>query len=142
LVKQPPAPATFHDETSLYPIGFKADYLDDKTGLTFENSVLDGMDVFSEDVPAFQVKVTLVLGESAVTLTDKKPQAVWKLVRPTPPPPPPQSAPFAVFLFLPPPGEKVWRWRGGGGRLGSCLVLLRAWFSRRHLQHSAPWYAS
>jgi len=70
--------ATFHDEGNLYPIGFKARYLCSETGTGFENSVMDGMDVFSEDVPAFQVKV---LGDSAATFVEKRPQGAWKKVK-------------------------------------------------------------
>ena len=74
---QGPAEPTFHDDSNLYPIGFKAEYRDSEAGTVFENSIMDGMDVFSEDVPAFQVKV---LGSSAATFVDKKPQSVWKQV--------------------------------------------------------------
>jgi hypothetical protein len=74
---QGPAEPTFHDDSNLYPIGFKAEYRDSEAGTVFENSVMDGMDVFSEDVPAFQVKV---LGESAATFVDKRPHSVWKQV--------------------------------------------------------------
>ena len=78
MVEKGPAEPTFHDDSNLYPIGFKAEFRDPVAGTVFENSVMDGMDVFNEDVPAFQVKV---LGDSAVTLVEKRPQSVWKLVK-------------------------------------------------------------
>lgn len=55
MVEKGPQDPTFHDESNLYPIGFKAQYADSQTGTVFTNVVLDGMDEFSEDVPAFQV---------------------------------------------------------------------------------------
>jgi hypothetical protein len=57
MVEKGPQEPTFHDESNLYPIGFKAQYVDSETGIVFHNEVLDGMDEFSEDVPAFQVCV-------------------------------------------------------------------------------------
>jgi hypothetical protein len=78
MVEKGPSAPTFHDESNLYPIGFKAEYLDTDLGTLFQNEVLDGMDVFSEDVPAFRVNV---LGPSAATFNDKKPQGVWRQVK-------------------------------------------------------------
>jgi len=57
MVEKGPQEPTFHDDSNLYPIGFKAQYVDSETGIVFHNEVLDGMDEFSEDVPAFQVCV-------------------------------------------------------------------------------------
>ena len=47
-----------HDKDNLYPIGFKSQYVEGESGIIFENSILDGMDVFKEDAPAFQVIAT------------------------------------------------------------------------------------
>ena len=58
LVLQGPKEPTFHDENNLYPIGFKAEFVDLETGIVFQNEILDGMDAFSEDVPAFQVHLS------------------------------------------------------------------------------------
>jgi hypothetical protein len=78
MVEKGPNSPAYHDESNLYPIGFKAEYFDTDLGTLFRNEVLDGDDVFSEDVPAFRVQV---LGPSAATFTDKTPQGVWRQVK-------------------------------------------------------------
>ena len=80
MVEKGPSEPTFHDKDNLYPIGFKAEFLDLETGTAFENSIQDGMDIFQEDIPGFQVRV---LGETAgnKTFIDKKPSSVWKQVK-------------------------------------------------------------
>ncbi len=57
VVEAGPREPTFHNESNLYPVGFKAQYVDSETGIVFHNEVLDGVDEFSpaKDVPAFQV---------------------------------------------------------------------------------------
>ena len=55
---QGPNEPTFHDKDNLYPTGFKSQYVEGESGIIFENSILDGMDVFKEDAPAFQVIAT------------------------------------------------------------------------------------
>ena len=52
VVEKGPQEPTFHDKSNLYPVGFKAQYIDSETGIVLHNEVLDG-----EDVPAFQVCV-------------------------------------------------------------------------------------
>ena len=59
MVEKGPQDPTFHDESNLYPIGFEAHYADSETGTVFFNEVLDGIDEFNEDVPAFQVRADL-----------------------------------------------------------------------------------
>jgi hypothetical protein len=55
VVEKGPREPMFHNESNLYPIGFKAQYVDSETGIVFHNEILDGADEISDDVPVFQV---------------------------------------------------------------------------------------
>jgi hypothetical protein len=58
LVEDGPSQPTFHNATSLWPIGYKATYRDPATSINYDCQIMDGLDSeFAKSLPVFFINV-------------------------------------------------------------------------------------